>query len=111
EPEPNPCGEEWIIEAKLGVAHNFDPDLLTFQYQAPCEGELQFGDTITIYPPGLEQCCAFKFYVPIIVPTATILGDVVVCVDDHDTYTLPLWPGMQYNWTINPSNAGTVMTG
>ncbi|RYY89176.1 MAG: PKD domain-containing protein, partial [Chitinophagaceae bacterium] len=39
--------------------------------------------------------------VPIIPPTTAISGDSVACVGTSSTYSLPVWPGVFYNWSLS----------
>ena len=55
--------------------------------------------------------CSFSntFRVPIITPNGPIDGDVSVCSGEFITFTVPYFPGTQYQWSVGSS--GTIMGG
>lgn len=44
--------------------------------------------------------------VPIIPATTTISGSLTACINTSSSYSLPVWPGSSYNWTL--SGGGTI---
>jgi hypothetical protein len=45
--------------------------------------------------------------IPIIPATTTITGSAIACINTSATYSLPVWPGTSYNWTL--SGGGTIV--
>ncbi len=46
--------------------------------------------------------------VPIVSATVPVSGDTDVCVGETETYTLPKWPSVLYDWTVT---GGTIIAG
>ena len=49
--------------------------------------------------------------VPVISDAVSISGKEVICTDQEELYTLPLWGGTAYEWDINPPTNDITMSG
>lgn len=66
--------------------------------------------TLGLYITGCGGVCSDTtlIYIPIVPSIATISGDTVVCPGDCKTYTLPLFSGATYTWSLSSSNCGVL---
>ncbi len=64
--------------------------------------------TVSLVITGCPNYCAqgTTVNIPIIPATTTINGNDTVCVNTNETYSLPVWPGTTYFWTL--SGGGTI---
>ena len=66
--------------------------------------------TLSVSGCAISYCTSSStFRVPIITPDGPIDGDISVCSGEITTYTVPYFPGTQYQWTVGSS--GTIMGG
>lgn len=66
--------------------------------------------TLSVSGCAVSYCTSSNtFRVPIITPDGPIDGDVSVCSGEITTYTVPYFPGTQYQWTVGSS--GTILGG
>ncbi len=49
--------------------------------------------------------------IPIIQDTSQIVGDDVVCAYSFNYYSLPKWPSVEYEWSIDPVGIGAIVSG
>jgi PKD repeat protein len=98
------CTYTWFAIGGTIVSGQGTPNV-TVAWGAGQVGTL--GLTIT----GCGGVCADTtlIQIPIVPSVATIMGDTVVCPGDCQTYTLPLFSGAGYTWTLN-SNCGGVLS-
>ena len=66
---------------------------------------------LQLYITGCDSVCpdTTTVTVPIISTNGPITGNLNVCPNANEIYSLPLWPGTYYNWTL--SGGGTIASG
>lgn len=66
--------------------------------------------TLGLYITGCNTACTDTTFItiPIVPSIATISGDTVVCPGDCKKYTLPLFSGATYTWSLGNSNCGVL---
>jgi PKD repeat protein len=103
------CGTyDWEVYDELGNPHPFTGDgtdtiCVTW-------GNGPFGTiSLQVASCSLSYCSKPSVaVVPIISDTSDIVGKKVVCVGAFETYTLPKWPSVYYDWTVT---GGTLLPG
>lgn len=71
---------------------------------------------ITFNPVNCGAACVSPttIKVPVITPTAAIIGNTTICAGDSYTYSLPQWPSTEFAWRVvnnpNSSLANVVVT-
>ncbi|TLY30957.1 MAG: PKD domain-containing protein, partial [Ignavibacteria bacterium] len=67
--------------------------------------------TISLFITGCSSVCpdTTTVIVPIISTNGPISGNATACPSSNEIYTLPLWPGTYYTWTL--SGGGTIISG
>jgi PKD repeat protein len=98
---------EYDISASNGQVNGYDPSSQTFNVDWGSNAGPQ--ELIRIIGPDCFQCPIY-FSIPVVNPdNARIEGKDTVCVGEQVEYDFPLWPGTDYDWSISPTGAGTVI--
>ena len=104
------CGTyQWTVgpEGSIIEGGELEDNYITIEWGEGTEGliELSIADC-----PGLDQCLGVaSVQVPIISDAAQIAGPDIICRGETASYSLPLYEGTEFNWSV--SNFGTIVSG
>ena len=88
------CTPDWSVTGG-SIVSGTGTSSITVQWNASAGG---FG-TVNVTDPCSSCPDTSTIKIPIIADAA-ISGPSVICTDDEYEYTLPLWPGTQYQWGV-----------